>query len=84
MNIAINGLGRIGKSVLKLLIENNNINIALINDLNPSIDNLCYLMNYDSVYENSKIKNALNFEFKPINQVIKEVSKLYLQDLKKN
>ena len=56
MNIAINGLGRIGKSVLKLLIENNNINIALINDLNPSIDNLCYLMNYDSVYENSKIK----------------------------
>jgi nucleoside-diphosphate-sugar epimerase len=34
-------------------------------------------------YENSKIKNALNFEFKPINQSIKEVSKLYLQDLKK-
>lgn len=31
-------------------------------------------------YDNSKIKNSVNFEFKPINQSIQEVSKLFLKD----
>lgn len=35
-------------------------------------------------YDNSKIKKALNFEFKPIDESIKEVSKLYLKDLNNN
>jgi len=33
-------------------------------------------------YDNSKIKNTLGFEFKPIDQSIKEVCELYLRDLK--
>ena len=33
-------------------------------------------------YDNSKIKNALDFEFKTIDDSIKEVSQLYLKDLK--
>ena len=32
-------------------------------------------------YDNSKIKEAINFEFKSINQSINEVCKLYLKDL---
>ncbi len=32
-------------------------------------------------YDNSKLKNALNFEFKPIDQAINEISNLYLKDL---
>ncbi|BAO75906.1 SDR family oxidoreductase [Winogradskyella sp. PG-2] len=32
-------------------------------------------------YDNSKLKNVLNFEFKPINKSINEVSKLYLNDI---
>jgi len=32
-------------------------------------------------YNNSKLKNALDFEFKPIDEVIVDVSKLYLKDL---
>lgn len=32
-------------------------------------------------YDNSKLKNAINFEFKTIDQSIDEVSKLYLKDL---
>ncbi len=32
-------------------------------------------------YDNSKIKDALNFQFKPIDQSIKDVSNLYLKDL---
>jgi len=33
-------------------------------------------------YDNSKIKNTLGFEFKPIDQSIKDVCELYLRDLK--
>lgn len=35
-------------------------------------------------YDNSRIKNALNFEFKPLDKSIKNVSKLYLKDLEHN
>ena len=33
-------------------------------------------------YDHSKLKNRLNFEFKPIEEAISKVSKLYLQDLR--
>ncbi|WP_296380701.1 NAD-dependent epimerase/dehydratase family protein [Winogradskyella sp.] len=35
-------------------------------------------------YDNSKLKKMLNFEFKPIDKTIDEVSKLYLKDLDKS
>ncbi len=35
-------------------------------------------------YDNSKLKNTLNFEFKPIDKTIEEVCELYLKDLKNN
>ncbi len=37
-----------------------------------------------SKYDNSKIRNTLNFEFKPIDESIKEVSQLYLKDINSN
>lgn len=56
MNIAINGIGRIGKSVLHYLLESKNFKIKLINDLNPDLENLCYIINYDSTYGPGKLK----------------------------
>lgn len=56
MNIAINGVGRIGKSVLHYLLESKNFKIKLINDLNPDLENLCYLINYDSTYGPGNLK----------------------------
>src|SRR5579875_1133626 len=47
--VAINGLGRIGRATLKVLMELDNIRIAAVNDVVP-IDNLAYLLRYDSVY----------------------------------
>jgi nucleoside-diphosphate-sugar epimerase len=35
-------------------------------------------------YDNSKLKNTINFEFKPISKAIKDVCELYLKDLKNN
>ena len=47
--VAINGLGRIGRATLKVLTEIDGIRVAAVNDV-VSIDNLAYLMRYDSVY----------------------------------
>ena len=47
--VAINGLGRIGRSAFKILLENNDLELVAINDL-VSPENLAYLLKYDSVY----------------------------------
>jgi glyceraldehyde 3-phosphate dehydrogenase len=46
--IAINGMGRIGRLVLKLLIENDAVEVVAINDLAPN-ESLLYLIKYDTV-----------------------------------
>jgi glyceraldehyde 3-phosphate dehydrogenase len=48
MRVAINGLGRIGRPVLKLCLDNR-IKVVAINDL-TSPAALAYLLKYDSVY----------------------------------
>ncbi len=49
--IAINGFGRIGRNVLRALIESgrDDIKVVAINDLAPT-DNLAHLLKYDSVH----------------------------------
>ena len=48
-NIAINGFGRIGRSILRIIIENNSpFNVVAINDLG-NYENLAYLLKHDSV-----------------------------------
>lgn len=49
MKVAINGLGRIGRAVLKIIQEYSDITLVAINDLVP-VENLAYLLRYDSVY----------------------------------
>ena len=62
MRIAIKGLGRIGRSLLRQLVNNHEIEIKLIYDLNPDVENICYMINYDSIYGN------LDDKFKQINK----------------
>ena len=48
-NVAINGFGRIGRSILRIIIENDSdINVVAINDLG-NYENLAYLLKHDSV-----------------------------------
>ncbi len=47
--VAINGLGRIGRAALKIIIGNDNLELVAVNDIVP-VDNLVYLLKYDSVY----------------------------------
>lgn len=50
-NVAINGFGRIGRSVLRALLERDDImfNIVAVNDLAPPSDSI-HLLKYDSVH----------------------------------
>lgn len=47
--IAINGLGRIGRAALKILLNKKDTEIVAVNDL-VNTDNLAYLLRYDTVY----------------------------------
>jgi len=48
MRIALNGFGRIGRSVFRILNERDDFDIVAINDISPS-DVLVYLLKYDTV-----------------------------------
>ena len=52
--IAINGFGRIGRLVFRHILESNNgLDIVAINDIAP-LENLAYLLRYDSVHNRPK------------------------------
>lgn len=55
IKILINGVGRIGKAILKILMKNENFDILIINEINPYLENIVYSINYDSTY--GKISN---------------------------
>jgi glyceraldehyde 3-phosphate dehydrogenase len=61
IRVGINGLGRIGRAIFRIISEVEDIKVSHINDINPSIDNLVYLIKYDSVYgklnKNITVKN---------------------------
>ncbi|MDH4252588.1 MAG: type I glyceraldehyde-3-phosphate dehydrogenase, partial [Nitrospira sp.] len=48
-NVAINGFGRIGRAVFKILADSSDVRVVAVNDLAP-IENLAYLLKYDTVY----------------------------------
>lgn len=49
VNIAINGFGRIGRLVCRLLLDHPELHLVAINDIVPA-DNLAYLLKYDSTH----------------------------------
>src|SRR5690606_6691664 len=49
MKIAINGMGRIGRAALKIILDTDGLDVIAVNDIVP-IENLVYLLKYDTVY----------------------------------
>lgn len=47
--VAINGMGRIGRAVFKILLETPELELVAVNDLMKP-DSIAYLLKYDSVY----------------------------------
>lgn len=60
--IAINGFGRIGRLVLRQALKRKDFEVIAINDLSP-IDNLAYLLKYDSTHGPLKEKVDLEGSF---------------------
>ena len=48
--IGINGLGRIGRAIFRIINLFDDIEVVAINDINPEIANIAYLLKYDSFY----------------------------------
>ena len=48
-NVAINGLGRIGRAILKLVMDEPALQLVAVNDL-VDAENLAYLLRFDTVY----------------------------------
>lgn len=61
INVAINGFGRIGRAFTKLAQAYPEINIVAINDLG-NIENLAYLLKYDSAYGRSSFSVEADLE----------------------
>jgi glyceraldehyde 3-phosphate dehydrogenase len=47
--VAINGLGRIGRAALKLVLDQPQLELVAVNEIG-SLDNMVYLLKYDTVY----------------------------------
>ncbi len=47
--VAINGLGRIGRAALKIVLDDNDLELVAVNDI-AATENLAYLLKYDTVY----------------------------------
>tara|TARA_B100001063_G_scaffold136891_1_gene127962 strand:+ start:778 stop:1806 length:1029 start_codon:yes stop_codon:yes gene_type:complete len=54
--VLLNGVGRIGKIILRLLNKNDAFEIVFINEINPYIKNIVYSINHDSTYGNIEDK----------------------------
>lgn len=49
INIAINGFGRIGRNLFRILLDHPGINVVAINDIH-STESLAHLLKYDSIH----------------------------------
>ena len=71
LRIGINGIGRIGRSILRINQEKKSFKIVAINDTNPDIKNIVYLINYDSLYGQleKKFEHSKDFIIGPDEQI---------------
>ena len=63
MKIGINGFGRIGRVLHRIISTDDNLSLVAINDINPDINNIAYLANYDSTYGKLEDKFKVENDF---------------------
>ncbi len=61
--VLLNGVGRIGKAILRISLEHKAFQIVAINELNSNIENITYSINYDSTYGRLKDKFIVENNF---------------------
>jgi len=63
IKIGINGFGRIGRAIFRICSLFDDLKIVAINDINPEIANIRYLLKYDSFYGRSNIDVLIDGEY---------------------
>jgi glyceraldehyde 3-phosphate dehydrogenase len=82
IKVGLNGLGRIGRHIFKMCIDDPLIELVGINELNPDLNNWAYTLNYDSIYGQAKYKSKVKNEKITCNKksiftsINKEISKV--------
>ena len=59
IKVGLNGLGRIGRHIFKMCIDDPLIELVGVNEINPDLDNWVYTLNYDSIYGRSKYESSV-------------------------
>tara|TARA_Y100000991_G_C21955423_1_gene341808 strand:- start:33 stop:1079 length:1047 start_codon:yes stop_codon:yes gene_type:complete len=59
IKVGLNGLGRIGRHIFKMCIDDPLIELVGINEVNPDLNNWAYTLNYDSIYGQAKYKSKV-------------------------
>ena len=75
MKIAINGFGRIGRLVFRIMEEDPNFEVVAINDLTDA-EQLAYLLKYDTNHRNYRV-NEISFDL-----IAKVTAQYYDVDIK--
>jgi glyceraldehyde 3-phosphate dehydrogenase len=50
IKVGINGFGRIGRTIFRQNVIQNNFDVVLINDINSNVENIAYQLKYDSTH----------------------------------
>jgi glyceraldehyde 3-phosphate dehydrogenase len=68
INVGINGLGRIGRVLLRQILASKKLKVVAINDINPDINNIAYLIKYDSSYGRLKASVSVKKNYIHVNK----------------
>ena len=81
IRVGINGAGRIGRHLIRQICNDKKFNLSLINEINPDIKNIVYLLNHDSAYELEKKFSHKNKDILLNNQKISLFCKKKISDI---
>ena len=81
LKVGINGFGRIGRAICRIVLKHNNFDIVAINDINPDNNNIAYLLKYDSTY--GRLDNAINSNEEYLNVDGKKIKIFHEVDIDK-
>lgn len=82
MQVLLNGVGRIGKSILRIASFQDTFSITAVNELNSNIENIAYSINYDSTYGRFEDRFEVNGRsIKNTRQTIKILNESSLLDI---
>ena len=62
IRIGLNGFGRIGRAITRIISNSKDIKLVAVNEIDDDIENLLYLLKYDTTY--GKFTKALDLKNK--------------------